>query len=178
MSPASQDSIDADSCCFLPDEAATIACGALLARLCAGRGLITLSGDLGSGKTTLCRALLRALGHEGPVKSPTYTLVEPYDLPQYRVQHYDLYRLADPEELDYLGLRDFVGPETLTLIEWPEKAASALPPIDLALDLRVQEGGRRLCWQGCSPSGHQIAAALSAHFSAKPARVRDAHRTI
>jgi tRNA threonylcarbamoyladenosine biosynthesis protein TsaE len=178
MSPSSQVGTEPVTCCFLPDEAATIACGALLARLCAGRGLITLSGDLGSGKTTLCRALLRALGHEGPVKSPTYTLVEPYDLEQYRVQHYDLYRLADPEELDYLGLRDFVGPDTLTLIEWPEKAACALPPIDLALDLRVQEGGRQLCWQGCSPTGHRIATALSAYFSGNSTKAGDDHLTI
>lgn len=154
----------AQRCCYLQDEAATEACGALLARLCEGRGLITLSGDLGSGKTTLCRALLRALGHEGPVRSPTYTLVEPYDLPLYRIQHYDLYRLADPEELDYLGLRDFIAPDTLTLIEWPEKAATALPPIDLALSLQVQDSGRRLCWQGHSAAGKRIASGLSAHY--------------
>jgi tRNA threonylcarbamoyladenosine biosynthesis protein TsaE len=144
----------------LADEEATLDAGARIARASNGQGLITLRGNLGSGKTTLCRGLIRALGHKGAVKSPTYTLVEPYDLGGIRVQHYDLYRLSDPEEVEYLGMRDFLDNQTLTLIEWPEKAKGFLPPIDLDLVLEVLESGRRLTWQAFSPLGEQIAAAL------------------
>jgi tRNA threonylcarbamoyladenosine biosynthesis protein TsaE len=151
------------SSCVLADEDATVALGTLLAGLSGGRGVITLRGNLGSGKTTLCRGLIRALGHTGAVKSPTYTLVEPYELPSGRVLHYDLYRLADPEEVDYLGMRDFIDNQTLTLIEWPEKAGPLLPPADLDLHLAVQGKGRSLHWQAHTPLGEQIAAGLAAH---------------
>jgi len=154
--------------CFLADETATDSFGTLLARLGKGRGVITLRGVPGSGKTTLCRALIRALGHQGPVKSPTYTLVEPYELASGRVLHYDLYRLADPEELDYLGMRDFLDADTLTLVEWPENGGTLLPPVDLELDLRVEGRGRRLDWKAGTPAGVQLAAALSSHLQVQP----------
>ncbi|MEY4640559.1 MAG: hypothetical protein RLZZ227_553 [Pseudomonadota bacterium] len=144
----------------LPDEEATLEIGTRLARASKGQGVITLRGNLGSGKTTLCRGLIRALGHDGAVKSPTYTLVEPYDLGAVRVLHYDLYRLSDPEEVEYLGMRDFLDNQTLTLIEWPEKARGFLPPADLDLKLDVLPSGRRLSWQALSPLGEEIAAAL------------------
>jgi len=146
---------------ILPDEEATVATGAALARASGGHGVIALHGNLGSGKTTLCRGLIRALGHGGAVKSPTFTLVEPYDFGATRVLHYDLYRLSDPEEVEYLGMRDFLDGRTLTLIEWPEKAAGFLPPPDLELFLEVLPAGRRLGWQVLTPHGERLAAALA-----------------
>lgn len=146
--------------CVLADEAATVAVGTKLARASEGHGVIALRGNLGSGKTTLCRGLIRALGHTGAVKSPTYTLVEPYELGATRVLHYDLYRLSDPEEVEFLGMRDFLDGRTLTLIEWPEKAIGFLPPADLDLSLEVLPSGRCLRWQALTPHGEKLAAAL------------------
>jgi tRNA threonylcarbamoyladenosine biosynthesis protein TsaE len=118
----------------------TRAAGARLARaiMAAPRDdslLLTLSGDLGAGKTTLVGGLLAAMGHAGPVRSPTYTLIEPYRLQQRDVLHCDLYRLRHPDELDDLGLRDLQTPGSLLLVEWPEKAAGRLGPVDLELTL-------------------------------------------
>jgi tRNA threonylcarbamoyladenosine biosynthesis protein TsaE len=145
---------------FLPDDTATLAVGAALARASGGHGLIFLSGDLGAGKTTLSRGLIRALGHAGSVKSPTYTLVEPYELPTGRVLHYDLYRLSDPEELEYLGLRDHLDDQTLTLIEWPERGGTLLPVPDLKLSLEVAPRGRQISWQALTSHGELMASAL------------------
>jgi tRNA threonylcarbamoyladenosine biosynthesis protein TsaE len=145
----------------LPDEEATIDAGARLARAAEGHGVIALHGNLGGGKTTLCRGLIRALGHTGAVKSPTFTLVEPYELGGTRVLHYDLYRLVDPEEVEYLGMRDFLDGRTLTLIEWPEKATGFLPPPDLELYLDVIPEGRRLSWQALTPHGEKLGKALT-----------------
>ncbi|HTQ99340.1 MAG TPA: tRNA (adenosine(37)-N6)-threonylcarbamoyltransferase complex ATPase subunit type 1 TsaE, partial [Candidatus Acidoferrum sp.] len=150
---------------FLRDEAATLAFGRSLAEISQGRGLITLSGDLGSGKTTLSRALIQSLGHTGAVKSPTYTLVEPYELPGSHVLHYDLYRLNDPEELHFLGVRDFLDADTLTLIEWPERGKGWLPAPDLALTLTVAGGGRQLSWQAGTERGRTWSQLLSRHAS-------------
>ncbi len=146
---------------LLSDEEATLAAGAALAHAAKGHGVIALHGNLGSGKTTLCRGLIRALGHSGAVKSPTFTIVEPYDLPAGRVLHYDLYRLSDPEEVEYLGMRDFLDGRTLTLIEWPEKATGFLPPADLELFLDVLPSGRRISWQALTPHGALLAKALA-----------------
>ena len=148
---------------FLPDEAATLAFGLALAEVSKGHGFITLQGDLGSGKTTLCRAVIQALGHKGAVKSPTYTLVEPYELPSGRVLHYDLYRLNDPEELHFLGIRDFLGPDVLTLIEWPERGKGWLPEPDLAISFNLAKGGRDLSWQAHTDLGETMSQALSRH---------------
>ena len=126
----------------LPDPGATEALGERLARYLPDAAVIYLRGDLGAGKTTLVRGLLRALGHAGGVKSPTYTLIEPYQLGDRRVLHCDLYRVADPEELDYLGLRETLG-EALLLIEWPERGVGWLPPADLDVRLGYRSPGRR-----------------------------------
>ena len=105
---------------------------------------IELTGDLGTGKTTLTRGILRGLGYAGPVRSPTYTLVESYALPTLELHHFDLYRLGDPDELEYLGLRDLLGATTIWIIEWPERGAGWLPAPDLRIQLTHQGTGRHL----------------------------------
>ncbi len=119
-----------------------LALGARLARQFPHGGLITLHGDLGAGKTTLVRGLLRELGHTGVVKSPTYTLVEPYRVGGRDIYHFDLYRLADPEELEYMGIRDYLRPDALCLVEWPEQAGDALPAADLRVAIHHQGSAR------------------------------------
>ena len=126
---------------WLADAAATVALGAELAARHV-RGVVYLLGDLGAGKTTLVRGWLNARGVRGPVKSPTYTLVEPYDTAQGRVLHLDLYRLKDPRELLNLGLEDDPPQEALWLVEWPQCGAGVLAAPDLRVELRAQAGGR------------------------------------
>ena len=132
----------------LPDESATIALGRELAPLLASGMVIWLDGDLGAGKTTLVRALLRALGHTGPVKSPTYTLVEVYVVSSIYLYHFDFYRFNEPEEFADAGLGEYFRENALCLVEWPDKAAGYVPPADLALVFSFPEDtklpGRRL----------------------------------
>lgn len=128
---------------LLADEAATLHLGAQLAKHCPPQqATLHLQGDLGAGKTTLSRGLLHALGHQGNVKSPTYTLVERYDTASRTVFHFDLYRLTDPEELDYLGMDDYFTNNSLCLIEWPQQAGNALPSPDLLLNLQYEQQHR------------------------------------
>ena len=118
--------------------------GARLLSVCDHGGVITLSGELGTGKTTLVRGALQSQGIVSGVRSPTYTLVEYYPLERFAVAHFDLYRLGDAEELEYLGYRDYLNPETLCLIEWPQRAAGYLSAVDLAIELDYDDAGRRL----------------------------------
>ena len=127
-----------------PDEAATQAFAARLARTPGvDDALIALRGDLGAGKTTLVRHLLRALGVQGRVKSPTYAVVEPYALPALQIWHFDFYRFGDAREWEDAGFRDIFASPGLKLAEWPEKAAPVLPPIDLDITLSTQHDGSR-----------------------------------
>jgi tRNA threonylcarbamoyladenosine biosynthesis protein TsaE len=139
----------------LPDEAATRAAGARLATALAPGAVVFLHGPLGAGKTTLVRGLLRSLGHGGAVKSPTYTLVEPYQTAGQRVFHFDLYRLADPEELEFLGIRDYLDGSAWALIEWPERGAGWLPAPTVELWLEPVAQGRRLRVQAASATLHE-----------------------
>lgn len=106
--------------------------------------IVTLSGELGSGKSTFARGVLRALGASGPLKSPSYTLLETYELPGANVVHLDLYRLKDPDELEHLGLADYDRPGQLWLIEWPENGAGRLPPADLEFRFAITDRGHRI----------------------------------
>ena len=129
---------------LLPDAESQTAFGTRLAAVLPAQCVIYLNGDLGTGKTTLARGILRGLGHQGPARSPTYTLIEPYDIGPRRVYHLDLYRLSDPEELEYLGLRDLLADAALWLVEWPARGARLLPAADLSIGIEYLPQGRRL----------------------------------
>lgn len=139
----------------LPDEAATMALGARLATLLKPGWVVYLRGDLGTGKTTLVRGLLRALGYGGRVKSPTYTLLESYDLSRFVLQHYDLYRMIDPREWLDAGFRDDCNASTLCIVEWPEKARGLLPRPDLEIHLEVAGEGRKARIEALSAQGRK-----------------------
>ena len=142
---------------YLPDESATAALGAALARAIAPGLVIHLHGDLGAGKTALTRALLHAAGHVGPVRSPTYTLAEPYRIvlgdATVNVIHFDLYRMASPEEFLDAGFREDFDGHNICIVEWPEKADPVLPPPDLNVSLSVNGEGRAVELQALSPLG-------------------------
>ncbi|BBB27406.1 tRNA (adenosine(37)-N6)-threonylcarbamoyltransferase complex ATPase subunit type 1 TsaE [Amphritea japonica] len=154
MSQESENSI------FVADEAAMVAFGHRLAQVVEGGEVVFLNGDLGMGKTTLSRGVLRGFGHQGSVKSPTYTLVEPYELDELTVFHFDLYRLGDPEELEYLGIRDYFTDQSICLIEWPERGEGVLPVADLLLNISVEQLGRRINWQPQTEKGRLLADKL------------------
>lgn len=146
---------------FAADEAAMQDLGLHLAQAAGGPGVIYFQGDLGAGKTTLVRSLLRGLGYLGKVKSPTYTLIEPYPLGELTVYHLDLYRLASGEELEWIGIRDLMTGTELLLVEWPEQGQGALPPADLVITIDYRDTGRQLDLRATSERGRRWLAAMS-----------------
>jgi tRNA threonylcarbamoyladenosine biosynthesis protein TsaE len=137
----------------LPDEAATLALGAHLSNGALPGRVIHLRGDLGAGKTTLTRGLLRAMGYAGRVRSPTYTLVEPYPLSRLHLYHFDFYRFQDRTEWLSSGFRDYFNPESLCVVEWPERAEDLLPPPDLEVALDYEGEARRALLSARSSAG-------------------------
>jgi len=149
----------------LADALQTEALGRFLAELHPAPAVIYLSGELGAGKTTFSRGFIQACGHRGAVKSPTYTLIEPYELPGGQVFHLDLYRLNDAAELEFLGLEDLLTAGGVCLIEWPERASSHLPPADLTIRLHHEDGARDAHLSAHHPRAEAWLAALAAHFA-------------
>lgn len=142
----------------IANEVDQVAFGKRLGRLVGRESVIFLEGDLGAGKTTLVRGFLQGRGHSGKVKSPTYTLIEPYFLASGSCYHLDLYRLVDAEELDYLGLRDILAESAVVLIEWPERASILLPKPDLRIQIahRPSSEGRDIHLMPCSSMGAEV----------------------
>lgn len=145
---------------LLADEADTLAFGGRLFEALIPGCVVFLHGDLGAGKTTLVRGALRAGGYTGAVKSPTYTLVEEYRLEGTPIYHFDLYRLADPEELEWMGIRDFFRPDAICFVEWPERGAGLLPVADLDLSLLVHGASRQLLVLASTPCGEAVVRAM------------------
>lgn len=139
---------------------AMMAAGGQLARTVRTRGIdsqvIYLVGELGAGKTTFVRGFLRGFGHTDRVPSPTYTLIEPYDIAGYAISHIDLYRLRSPGEAEVLALAELCGSGTIMLIEWPENGGHAVPPADLRIELDIDGQGRIMRLIGSSPAGESL----------------------
>jgi tRNA threonylcarbamoyladenosine biosynthesis protein TsaE len=152
----------------LPDEAASVSFGRELAPLLLPGMVVWLNGELGAGKTTLTRGLLRALGHSGPVKSPTYTLVEVYVVSSIYWYHFDFYRFSHPEEFDDAGLGEYFRDDAVCLVEWPEKAVGYVPQADLALVFRFSgngpDPGREVDLVASSEAGRQCLSQLKSRW--------------
>ena len=147
----------------LPDAPATDELGAALARTRPAQAVVHLVGDLGAGKSTLARALLRALGVQGTIRSPTYALVERYPVDGGEALHLDLYRIGDPGELDFLGLD--ASEACLWLVEWPDRGAGSLPPVDLRIELSIDGDGRAAVLTPFSPEAHRWLTRLESAFT-------------
>ena len=144
----------------MPDAAATARLGKALAPGVAPARVLHLRGELGSGKTTLVRGLLRALGFQGRVKSPTYTLVEPYEVSSLHFYHFDFYRLRDSSEWLSSGFREYFNPDSFCLVEWPERAGAALPAPDVEVRLEHAGAARRARLQAFTPAGEAWLSSL------------------
>ncbi len=145
----------------LCDADATEQLGAAIANCCTQGAIIELHGDLGAGKTTLVRGVLHAYGHTGAVKSPTYTLVEPYHYHGMDIYHFDLYRLGDPDELEYMGIRDYFREQSLSLIEWPQRGQGMLPVADIKIQLSYLQHGRDVMIDSQNTRGDEMLLCLS-----------------
>jgi tRNA threonylcarbamoyladenosine biosynthesis protein TsaE len=153
----------------LPDEAATLALGAAIAPSLEPGTVIHLRGELGAGKTTVVRGLLRALGYMGAVKSPTYTLVEVYEVSRLHFHHFDFYRFHDPREWIDAGFRESFNGRNVSLVEWPERAAGLLPPPDVEITLAASGSGRSASLRASSPSGVRCLEQAASRFPMSPA---------
>ena len=144
------------------DEEAMVRLGTRLARALVPGAIIYLEGDLGMGKTTLSRGIVQGFGHKGAVKSPTYTLVEPYELAELNLYHFDLYRLGDPEELEFMGIRDYFTSDSICLVEWPARGLGVLPPADLVINIEREGLGRQLVLDAGTVRGQTVLQSLQA----------------
>lgn len=146
---------------FLPDESATLEFAGRVFQALPSGCLVFLRGNLGAGKTTFVRGCLRAAGFSGAVKSPTFTLVEEYTLPDRSLFHFDLYRLNDPEELEWMGIRDYFRSDTICFVEWPERGAGLLPEADLEIRLTLEKTARRAEVSAHTEKGREILAQIA-----------------
>ena len=151
---------------YIPDEGTMLRFGKKLAEVLVKQPkdnaiVLYFNGDLGAGKTTLTRGIVQGLGYQGNVKSPTYTLVEEYSIAGKMIYHFDLYRLADPEELEFMGIRDYFADNTICLIEWAEKGADLLSPPDLLVNIGYAENARNIELVAQSTMGQQIIQQLT-----------------
>jgi tRNA threonylcarbamoyladenosine biosynthesis protein TsaE len=146
---------------YLPDADAMTRAGAALAPGLTGGMIVALRGELGAGKTTLVRGLLHGLGWTGPVKSPTYTLVEHYLISSLYFYHFDFYRFDKPDEWEDSGFAEYFRPDALCVIEWPERVRGMLPPADVSLSLRYRGTGRELLLEAGTPAGKACLAAFA-----------------
>ena len=144
----------------LPDEGATLRLGEALAPGIGPGRVIHLRGELGAGKTTVARGLLRALGYAGRVKSPTYAVVEPYTLSRLHLYHFDFYRFSEKAEWVNSGFRDYFSPATACIVEWPERAGGLLAPPDLEIRLEIAGEARRALMEACTPAGESWLSSL------------------
>ena len=145
----------------LSDDIATVTMGNRIAAIIEQGAVIYLHGDLGAGKTTFTRGVVQGFGHTGKVKSPTYTLVEPYELERANVYHFDLYRLGDPEELEYMGIRDYFSAQAICVVEWPEKGGEFIPVPDLNITLSYVGDERNIVINSASERGSVIIEKLN-----------------
>jgi tRNA threonylcarbamoyladenosine biosynthesis protein TsaE len=160
--------MSAESSLELPDEAATLRLGAALAPGIAPGRVLHLAGELGSGKTTLVRGLLRALGYPGRVKSPSYPLVELYSLSRLHLYHFDFYRIKNEAEWRDSGFREYFDAQSACIVEWPERAGGLLPPPSLAIRLEIAGAGRRAWLSAPSPAGADWLAQARQLYSSAP----------
>jgi len=145
-----------ESVIFFPNEASLLSFGEKLAHAVIAPAVIFMNGPLGAGKTTLARGFLHGLGYTAHVKSPTYTLVESYPIKKMTIFHFDLYRVHDPHELDFMGIQDYFNDQAICLIEWPEKGTGVLPAPDLCFDIEMHKAGRKIKCTALSEHGTHI----------------------